>query len=110
MSTETERGEGLMFDDVDITGREVDLRADGVLYEINRRIFHPLGFSLAMRPQSRQFVLLGGGNEPMRFVDQPGDVTNAEREAAFATLIERHRATESDPLAVTSRHGGTQRG
>lgn len=73
----------------------VDLREDGVLYEINRVLFHPRGFALAMHPGTEPpaFVLLGDGSEPWHFADDGRPPTNAQRAAAFEALLNRGRGT-----------------
>lgn len=85
--SDTERGEHRQATESEVV--RFDWRDDGVLYAVNRAVFHPRGFALALRPDTGEFVLLGDGSEPWEFVDRPGEVTNAEREAAFAALLER---------------------
>lgn len=43
-------------------GVPVDLREDGVLWLINRVVFHPRGFALGLNPDG-SFCLLGDGTE-----------------------------------------------
>ena len=55
--------------------RPVDLQADGLLWLINREVFHPRGYALGYDPEERTFVLMGDGTEPFVY---PGD-GSAER-------------------------------
>jgi hypothetical protein len=45
----------------------VDLRADGLLWLINRTVFHPRGFALAYVVESGTFELWGNGDEPWSY-------------------------------------------
>lgn len=49
---------------------KVDLQGDGLLWLINRVVFHPRGFALAVVPDTGEFVLLGDGDEPWRYAIQ----------------------------------------
>jgi hypothetical protein len=51
--------------------REVDLREDGLLWLINRVVFHPRGYALAVGTEddAGKFFLLGDGSEPWSYVD-----------------------------------------
>jgi hypothetical protein len=51
----------------------VDLRADGLLWLINRTVFHPRGYALGYDPDTHEFVLLGDGHEPWVFSDTGAD-------------------------------------
>lgn len=52
-------------------GRVVDLREDGLLWLINRVIFHPRGYALAMEMRDGEYtgrwLLQGDGSEIWRF-------------------------------------------
>lgn len=48
-------------------GVPVDLREDGLLWLINRVVFHPRGFALGYDRDAGTFLLLGDGSEPWRF-------------------------------------------
>lgn len=50
-----------------MTGRKVDLQADSLLWLINRQVFHPRGYALAMDTDTQEFQLLGDGTEPFVF-------------------------------------------
>jgi len=53
-----------------MTKRVVDLQADGLLWLINRMVFHPLGYALAVDPAlPGEYYLLGDGVEPWNFPD-----------------------------------------
>lgn len=51
--------------------RAVDLREDGLLWLINRTVFHPRGFALSVHPDGKLY-LEGDGSEPWVFKDEPG--------------------------------------
>ena len=57
----------------------VDLRSSGLLWLINRVVFHPRGFALATS-ETHGFVLYGNGSEPHSFVvdDEPALFAAAE--------------------------------
>jgi hypothetical protein len=44
----------------------VDLREDGVLWAINKVLFHPRGYALSLLPDGT-FELLGDGSEAWQF-------------------------------------------
>lgn len=47
---------------------QVDLRKDGLLWLINRTVFHPRGYALAIDPEAdNAFYLMGDGSEPWRY-------------------------------------------
>lgn len=60
--------------------KPVDLQADSLLWLINRQVFHPRGYALALDTETGAFSLLGDGTEPWSF---PGDgsdeIANLER-------------------------------
>ena len=68
----------------------VDLRADGVLWLINRTVFHPRGFALAIDPETRDLSLLGDGTEPWQYAEAMTDTEDALFAAAEA-LLQRAR-------------------
>lgn len=63
--------------------REVNLFDDGLLYVINREVFHPEGMALAH--SNGRFYILGDGVEPWSF--DPDLAT--EKEAAWEAFTER---------------------
>lgn len=66
----------------------VDLVEDGVLWLINRVVFHPRGFALAIDPTDRTYTLCGDGTEPWRFdTIYPQD----DQFAALEALLDRAR-------------------
>lgn len=80
----------------------VDLRRDGLLWLINRQLFHPRGFALAVEGRRiagveavTGFLLLGDGTEPWTF-DGDEDAIFAAAEAAF------DRARQHNRSAVTT--------
>lgn len=69
-----------------------DLRETGMLWLINKVVFHPRGFALAMVYHEGEFahwVLLGDGSEPWQF--EPG--TDHDQ---FARAEETLRAARGD--------------
>jgi len=52
-----------------MTRVEVDLRTDGLLWLINRTVFHPRGYALALDTTDGRFFLCGDGTEPWTFGD-----------------------------------------
>ncbi len=50
-----------------VLNRPVDILDDGILWAINRMLFHPRGFALAFDPSNGEFSLWGNGNEPWRY-------------------------------------------
>lgn len=68
---------------------EVDLHDDGLLWLINRAVFHPRGFALGHTPGTDYFVLLGDGSEPWRYAqsDDVEDPTKVvDEDAAFRAV------------------------
>lgn len=67
----------------------VDLHADGILWLINRCIFHPRGFALGHTPTTDQWVLIGDGSEPWHYAvpAELDDPTKAvDEDSAFAAV------------------------
>lgn len=69
--------------DTNYEAREVHLFEDGLLYLINREVFHPEGMALAYT--NGKFYMLGDGLEPWSF--DPELAT--EKEAAWEAFGER---------------------
>ena len=59
----------------------MDLRETGLLWLINRQVFHPRGFALAVDSETGEFSLLGDGVEPWNFEDgtENGYLANVEQ-------------------------------
>jgi hypothetical protein len=62
-----------------------ELQSTGLLWLINRVVFHPRGFALGMVPEGNEpgapyggWVLLGDGSEPWTFADNDGGPTEDE--------------------------------
>lgn len=47
--------------------KRVDLQRDGLLWLVNRSVFHPRGYALGYDPGDGSFHLLGNGGEPWSF-------------------------------------------
>lgn len=65
----------------------VDVLSDGVLYQINKTLFHPRGYALSFMAGSRTMQLTGDGKEPWRF--ELGDELEQEKFDAFEALLKR---------------------
>ena len=55
--------------------KQVDLQQDGLLWLINRCVFHPRGYALAYESDTGNFYLLGDGKEPWVFSTDGSDET-----------------------------------
>lgn len=69
---------------------EVQLREDGVLWMINRTVFHPRGFALGFTPVSGELTLYGNGSEPWHYDEAMNDVED-ELFINFESLLARQR-------------------
>jgi len=81
-----------------VSGTPVDLQADGVLYMINKTLFHPRGYALAITEEGA-FELWYDGSEPMSFDLGPleDDLFNSFNALLEKTSVENIKdATESD--------------
>ena len=67
-------------------------RATGLLWFINRSLFHPLGYALALAPDGK-FQMWGNGDEPWHFELPDGEEDEAFRavKKLFADLL--HEST-----------------
>lgn len=69
----------------------VDLIEDGLLWLINKAVFHPRGFALAQASDHEgniTFELWGNGGEPWHFEGFDEDAKFRAVEAAFAKVTE----------------------
>lgn len=68
----------------------VDLRDDGVLWMVNRTVFHPRGYALAVDEEGK-LSLMGDGTEPWSYDLREPDGTDREDDLfqRFAVLLER---------------------
>lgn len=81
-----------------------DLSAHGLLWLINRVVFHPRGFALGINPDTGDWSLLGDGTEAWRFGAYPDgtemdDVGFARAEAFLAA----HRPVPAPPSSGPGR-------
>lgn len=67
-----------------MTDIQVDLQNDGVLWAINKTVFHPRGFALALDPDGNLF-LHGDGSERWLFEAE----TERLKSIAFESLLRR---------------------
>ena len=76
---------------------ETDLLKDGVLWAINRVLFHPRGYALAYDQADGTFFILGDGRETWRFatkeegLDAPGEGED-DKFLAFEDVLSRAQA------------------
>lgn len=66
----------------------VEVRDDGLLWAINRTLFHPRGFALGYDPTSKRFELLGDGTEVWNYAQ---DIPEDKLFADFEALLQRAR-------------------
>lgn len=65
--------------------REVDLVESGLLWLINRQVFHPRGFALSRDPDTNTFYLNGDGADVWSYAEDIGENAKLRRvEALFA--------------------------
>jgi hypothetical protein len=65
----------------------VDLRSDGILWMLNKTIFHPRGYALSINPDTGDLALVGDGTEPWAFEHS----IELEPFRAFEALLNRSR-------------------
>lgn len=75
----------------------VDLRADGILWYINRTCFHPRGFSLGFN--GTDYVMYGTGGEPWQY-----DRTLAEADllTSLDAMLARVRREQSGQAGIVT--------
>ncbi len=56
--------------------KPVDLHGSGLLWLINRQVFHPRGYALAVDPDSKACYLMGDGSKPWEYLTQQADPDN----------------------------------
>ncbi|MFI6332932.1 hypothetical protein ACIBBG_32075 [Micromonospora chersina] len=74
-----------------------DLRASGLLWLINRQVFHPRGYALGvvyLEGKVAGWQILGDGRKPWRYTDDTDEA--ALLAAAQATLTERSETARDD--------------
>lgn len=68
----------------------VNLREDGILYMVNRQVFHPRGFALGVDPETGELHLYGSGDEVWSY-DESMKATEDELFVAFEAMLNRNR-------------------
>lgn len=63
---------------------KVDLHEEGLLWLINRVVFHPRGFALAHTPGTDEWELQGDGKQPWAFKVEDDDMCFVRAEAVLA--------------------------
>lgn len=76
------QNEPLSSDPFDAAG----FMSHGLLYMVNKVVFHPRGYALAINPDDNTFQLLGNGDEPWTF-ELSSELEN-ERWNAFNALLD----------------------
>lgn len=56
-----------------MTNKLVDLQESGLLWLINRTVFHPRGYALGYDTITKEFLLFGDGTEPYTFSGDGAD-------------------------------------
>lgn len=77
-----------MSDDTKPDYIEVNFLEDGVLWALNRTLFHPRGFALGYDDKEHIFVLYGDGNEPWQYAESVSDVEQVKFDQ-FEALLAR---------------------
>lgn len=67
-----------------------DLHDDGILWMLNRTVFHPRGFAAGFDPVTGNFQIFGDGTESWNYAESMEQAEN-ERFRAFEALLERAR-------------------
>lgn len=77
-------------------GTPVNLLDDGVLWLINRTVFHPRGYALAYGPETGEFTLYGDGSEAWYYRSIKDDPEHGVDEDAKLRAVNDllHRAAE----------------
>lgn len=68
----------------------LDVHDDGVLWCVNKAIFHPRGFALAHTPGTDEWFILGDGSEPWHYGPGIDDECFAAVERLFARAKENN--------------------
>lgn len=69
-------------------GDIVDLREDGILWMINRVIFHPRGMALAISDDEANLLLFGDGKEVWNYPDRVDEQNLFD---SFEAMLNRRR-------------------
>lgn len=91
-------------------GLSVSLLDDGLLWLINRSVFHPRGFALAVDTAGGGLTLYGDGSEVWKF-DLGAGVEDAKLAAVNACFeLAAGKAPQEDPWILTDRLPATRPG
>lgn len=78
-----------------------ELRDSGLLWLINKSVFHPRGFSLSLifdeEGEVTGWALMGKGDKPVRIPDEAAD-TEAERFTKVREEFSRHARKDDIPF------------
>lgn len=79
----------------------VQLQDDGLLWAVNASLLHPLGFALAIDPDTQELSLQGDGTERWGFgCDKQTTEFLDGRFRAFHALLDRARAHNTNSQSV----------
>ena len=81
--------------DDDTYGVPVDWVDDGLLWLVNKSVFHPRGFALAYNQEEEAWLLVGDGTESWRFEDSEDFMEN-EKFAAVEELFAEARDVNAE--------------
>ena len=68
-------------------------REDGILWMLNRTVFHPRGFALGYDPGSHEMTLYGDGKVPWNYAPSMNEIED-ELFTNFEKLLETQRNKE----------------
>jgi hypothetical protein len=77
------------------------MSAFGILWAINRYLFHPMGYALGLDPKSGAFTMYGDGTEPISF--------SAEVDADKFEAFRRFQVAQREFLAARRANAGPKR-
>lgn len=69
---------------------EVDFREDGILWALNRAVFHPRGFALGVSPGDNKLFLYGDGSEAWSYAESMNETENKLFDA-FEDMLDKAR-------------------
>ena len=75
---------------------KVDMKNDGILWLINRTVFHPRGFALSYDDETKEFFLIGNGKEPWAFGINEDPLFEAVEHALRICAYENRPKEETD--------------
>lgn len=81
-------------------GDVVNFRDDGILWMLNRTVFHPRGFALGIDPEASELYLYGDGTEAWIYtLDEEGS-TEQDLFQKFEAMLARRREMAASTKAT----------